>query len=262
VYIWQVVTTRTTEEYLVLSHVVANPSHDLRLTGVASRLGWAEVRDANCAADFAVEMVGNRLVLRETGDATTLIHQVDIDGFIASQKSFPTSRKGALNQAVGRRTVSVIDATGGWGGDSLLLCSQGYQVSTIERVPVLALFLDDAFRYLSEQDWVERNGAHVPVVIWDDARQYLASHAVNADCIYIDPMFPPKRKESAAVNKTIRMLQKMCGSDPDAHELLDVALLSDVKRVVVKRPVYAEPIGGSPTEQFFGKLVRYDLYMP
>jgi len=33
------------------------------------------------------------------------------------------------------------------------------------------------------------------------------------------------------------------------------------RRVVVKSPDYAEPLGGKPTESFQGKLLRYDVYM-
>jgi 16S rRNA (guanine1516-N2)-methyltransferase len=32
------------------------------------------------------------------------------------------------------------------------------------------------------------------------------------------------------------------------------------KRVVVKSPDYAEPLGGKPNESFHGKLLRYDVY--
>jgi 16S rRNA (guanine1516-N2)-methyltransferase len=241
--------------------VVVNPGKSRRLSAIASRLNWPEVSEPGEKYELAIELVEDQLSLTEIRDGRPIRHQVDIDTFLASQRSFPASRKGVFNQAIGRRSVSVIDATGGWGGDSLLLCSQGYRVTTIERTPLLAMLLEDAYAYLAESDWKKRNNVHVPALINSDAAGYLAAHAHGVDCIYLDPMFPVKRKTSAAVNKTIRLLQDICGPDEDAAALLEAALQTEVRRVVVKRPHFAGPLAGTPTQSFRGKLVRYDLYL-
>ena len=53
----------------------------------------------------------------------------------------------------------------------------------------------------------------------------------------------------------------------DANLLFLAAYSSDVRRIVVKRPDYAEPLhinldaAKSPTETLKGKLVRYDVYI-
>lgn len=57
--------------------------------------------------------------------------------------------------------------------------------------------------------------------------------------VYLDPMYPHKQK-SALVKKEMRIFQHLVGADLDADELLTPVLQLARKRVVVKRPDYAE----------------------
>ena len=56
------------------------------------------------------------------------------------------------------------------------------------------------------------------------------------------------------------ILRDLLGDDQDKEALFDVALKVAGKRVVVKSPDYAEPLGGKPNESYQGKLLRYDVY--
>ena len=47
----------------------------------------------------------------------------------------------------------------------------------------------------------------------------------------------------------------------DKTELFEAALSATGKRVVVKSPDYAEPLGSKPNESFGSKLLRYDVYL-
>jgi 16S rRNA (guanine1516-N2)-methyltransferase len=79
------------------------------------------------------------------------------------------------------------------------------------------------------------------------------------DVVLLDPMFPPGRK--TAERKRMRVLRALVGHDMDAGELLGRALVAAARRVVVKRPVRAEPLGGrAPTVSHAGKALRYDVY--
>ncbi|MFT4629299.1 MAG: 16S rRNA (guanine1516-N2)-methyltransferase [Arenicella sp.] len=194
-------------------------------------------------------------------DAKSLKYYIDIDKFTQQQRSYPAAKQGALNQALGKKTKRVLDATGGWGGDALLMCAQGYEVTLIERNPVMALLLNDAMRRLAMSEWAQENQLNIPRVIHDDAIRFLQYDRVDIDCIYLDPMFPPKRKKSAAVNKRLQLLQWMVGSDLDASQLVKNAMNFSSARVVVKRPGNAKPLIAKPSQQFLSKLVHYDVYL-
>jgi 16S rRNA (guanine1516-N2)-methyltransferase len=57
------------------------------------------------------------------------------------------------------------------------------------------------------------------------------------------------------------ILRDLLGDDTDKDQLFTAALQAAGKRVVVKSPDDAEPLGGKPNESFSGKLVRYDIYL-
>lgn len=139
------------------------------------------------------------------------------------------------------------------------MASQGYAVTMIERNPLMASLLNDAMQRLSQTAWAQDNPVMIPDVITADALEALSGLSSSADCLYLDPMFPPKRKKSAAVNKQMKLLQHLVGEDKDATELLEMAL-SYFSRVAVKRPDYAEPLLRAPDERFSSKLVHYDVY--
>jgi 16S rRNA (guanine1516-N2)-methyltransferase len=73
-------------------------------------------------------------------------------------------------------------------------------------------------------------------------------------------MFPPKRKKSALSKKSMTILHELVGEDLDKEHLFEAAFAATSKRVVVKSPDYAPPLGGKPSESFAGKLLRYDVY--
>jgi 16S rRNA (guanine1516-N2)-methyltransferase len=81
------------------------------------------------------------------------------------------------------------------------------------------------------------------------------------DVIYIDPMYPEKKK-SALVKKDMQILQRLLGKDEQADQLLKTALRHSGKRVVVKRPIHAEPVGDiKPDTSISSKKTRYDIYL-
>jgi len=115
------------------------------------------------------------------------------------------------------------------------------------------------------------------------------------DVVYLDPMFPPRKKKSSAVKKDMQMLHSLLGTaesiipnnnlndDPDLSA--DVARMKEeqaillaahgaaTRRVVVKRPVRAEPLGltgedgvtekdiPKPSYEVRGSVNRFDVYV-
>jgi 16S rRNA (guanine1516-N2)-methyltransferase len=185
---------------------------------------------------------------------------VDIEPRNGEQRSWPAPKDGALAHALGRKTRTVVDATTGWGQDSLHIFRMGYEVLCIERSPVMAELLLDGFKRLVELEWMQKLNLQSPRLLIGNAIDLLAALESQPDCIYLDPMFPPKRKKSALPKKAMMVLRDLLGDDQDKEQLFAAALMAAGKRVVVKSPDYAEPLGGKPNESFHGKLLRYDVY--
>ena len=219
--------------------------------------------------DFLITEMNSNLVLLECVSGLRkskyISHQIDIDMFVNQQvSSFPASKKSIFSQALGRKTQSIIDATGGWLGDTLRMCSQNYQVNVFERHWLLQGFATYACEKLAKTEWAIKNQAPIPKIHKLDAIDALQNNDLKADCVYIDPMFPPKRKKSAVVRKSMNILHQIVGQDHDAEQLFAAAYDSGATRIVVKRPDYSEPLGAklvTPSETLSGKLVRYDVYL-
>jgi len=186
---------------------------------------------------------------------------VDIHPRNGEQRSWPAPKEGALAQAIGRKTRTVIDATTGWAQDSLHIFRMGYDLQCIERSPIMLALLADAFKRLEEVDWMQRLNLSSPKLLAGNAIDVLANLDHAPDCIYIDPMFPPKRKKSALPKKSMLILRDLLGDDLDRGSLFEAAFSATAKKVVVKCPDHAEPLGGKPTESFGSKLLRYDVYL-
>jgi 16S rRNA (guanine1516-N2)-methyltransferase len=186
---------------------------------------------------------------------------VDIEPRNGEQRSWPAPKDGALAQALGRKTRTVVDATTGWGQDSLHIFRMGYDLLCIERSPVMVELLTDGFNRLAQLDWMQRLNLEPPRLLQGNAIDLLADLESQPDCIYLDPMFPPKRKKSALAKKSMMVLRDLLGDDQDKEQLFEVALKATGKRIVVKSPDYAESLGGKPSQIFQGKLLRYDVYL-
>ncbi|MEQ1738423.1 MAG: class I SAM-dependent methyltransferase [Methyloglobulus sp.] len=186
---------------------------------------------------------------------------VEIDHRQGEQRSWPIAKTGALAQALGRKTRTVVDATAGWGQDSLAMFRMGYDVLSIERSPIMAELLADGFGRLAKLEWMQHLKLAPPQLLVGSAIEMLEQLPFQPDCIYLDPMFPPKRKKSALAKKSIMVLRDLVGDDMDKEQLFVTAFKVAGKRVVVKSPDYAEPLGGKPSESFHGKLLRYDVYL-
>lgn len=186
---------------------------------------------------------------------------VEIEPRPGEQHSYPAPKKDLLAQAVGKKSHTIVDATAGWAQDSLALFRMGYQVTCIERSPVMAALIQDGFERLAQKDWVQKRELAVPKLLAGNAIDLLGCLPEKPDCIYLDPMFPAKRRQSAATRKSMAILRDILGDDLDRQALFDAALAATGRRVVVKSPDYAEPLGGKPSESYQGKLLRYDVYL-
>ena len=156
------------------------------------------------------------------------------------------------------RGGTVIDATAGLAGDSLRLAMIADSVIAIERNAVVYALLVSAL-HTAKSASLTMAGKIEPR--FGDAIN-LIPQLPAADVIFIDPMFPAKRKRSALPPKSVRVLRNIVGDDMDDAQLLSVARQHALRRVVVKRPLHAPLLASDHVALHEGKVVRYEVYLP
>jgi len=223
-------------------------------------LPFVEIGDHNYLTLLIV--TDKRLELQLTESKSSRPIYVDfLSGTLAHRRQFGGGRGQLIAKAVGlqnRKHISILDVTAGLGRDSFVLANLGCKVTMIERNPIIAALLKDGLMRAKKETWFK---ALELTLIENDAIYYLKSLENLPDVIYIDPMFP-SRKKSALVKKEMRVLRHVVGDDEDASILLSTALKKATKRIVVKRPRLAPAISGpEPDFSFKGKSSRFDVYL-
>ncbi|MDX1786533.1 MAG: class I SAM-dependent methyltransferase [Psychrobacter sp.] len=180
---------------------------------------------------------------------------------------------------------TVIDATAGFGHDSLILASTGAQVTMLEQQPLMALLLLAEQQRMSTLPNWQKLMSRLQIIN-TDALSYFAklqAESVNAikendakvvDVIYLDPMFPEdsyqdsKTGKGAKVGKHMQALHQLA-RPPTLEEELQLlqsaqAVVSQGAgqgRVVVKRPQLAPLLAHQqPSESWHNEAVRFDGY--
>lgn len=169
-----------------------------------------------------------------------------------------SARQPLLRALAPARGGTVIDATAGLAGDSLMLAMIADRVIAIERNPVVFALLVSAL-HTARTGALTMAGKIEPQ--YGDAIK-LIPLLPAADVIFIDPMFPAKRKRSALPPKAVRVIRNLVGDDMDDAELLIVARQHALRRVVVKRPLHAPPLASDHVALHEGKIIRYEVYLP
>ena len=191
------------------------------------------------------------------------LHIDFVTGGVGYQFRHGTGRSHGLARAIGftsKYTPDIIDATAGFGRDAFLLASLGMRVTLIERCPeVHALLFDGLATAKTANPELAAVVARMNL-IRGDAKDLLSR--LHADVVVVDPMHP-HRDGTALVKKEMRALRALVGADSDALELMQAALESARRRVVLKWPRRAAPLKGlpKPSHQILGKTVRYDVFM-
>lgn len=186
-----------------------------------------------------------------------------VGGAVGHRLKHGGGRSQSLPKAVGLKggnNPHIVDATAGLGRDAFLLASLGARVTLIERNNHMHELLQDGLDRARCESDDYANIISRMTLLHGDAKNLLPT--LNPEIILIDPMHPPRVK-SALVKKELRMIREIVGSDPDAKELMDIALATAKSRVVLKWPMKAGPMAGLPTpsHQIVGKSTRYDVFI-
>ena len=160
--------------------------------------------------------------------------------------------------------LHVIDATTGLGTDAWMLALLGCRVTMLERSAVLHCLLAHAL-HQAAQHAATLNTTNNTQLVHTDAKDWLNTQtSTAADVIYLDPMYPEKRKQ-ALVKKGMQLLHDLIGADTNNERLLPTALSKARYRVVVKRPKGAPVLQGSDAHEGQRTSIespgtRYDVY--
>ncbi len=152
---------------------------------------------------------------------------------------------------------TVIDATAGFGEDSLILAAAGFQVRMYEFDEIIAALLADGMDRASEVLELKSAVSRMELVSGDSV-EAMESLDFLPDIVLLDPMFPGRQK-SALIKKKFQLLQRLESPCSNETQLLSAARHASPKRIVIKRPLKGPYLAGEkPSYSLQGKAIRYD----
>ena len=251
---------RYDERMTPLIAVKAQKALDQKAAFLASSLALplaSEVKDA----DYHLVLTPERLELVKLGSKMKPLYADFVRGKAAYRQQH--LKQEPLAKAVGIKgsyRPTVIDATAGLGQDALILAGLGSRVTMLERSPIVAALLQNGLERAAPilGDVINRL-----TLIQTEAQIYLETLTEHSfpDVVYLDPMYPRTGK-SAAKQKAMQFFREVLGDDKDAAEVLVIAKKVAKKRVVVKRPTKAAPLGNEkPSAVISGRTTRFDVYV-
>eukprot|EP01124_Arcella_intermedia_P012743 TRINITY_DN1909_c0_g1_i1.p1 TRINITY_DN1909_c0_g1~~TRINITY_DN1909_c0_g1_i1.p1 ORF type:complete len:372 (-),score=86.66 TRINITY_DN1909_c0_g1_i1:28-1095(-) len=164
-----------------------------------------------------------------------------------------------INKPVPHTTI--LDATAGFGTDSFVFAMKGYQVTCLERDPIMYSLLWDGYQNGIQDPEIEYIIKRMKI-IHADAFDYIPQLQEEEipDIIYLDPMYPPKSKLKAALpKKDLSLARAILDSPIDAQELVHFAQKYAKERVILKRPL-TEPANPEAIKTCKGNTSRYEVF--
>ncbi len=163
----------------------------------------------------------------------------------------------------GKKNLRIIDATAGFGEDSIILAAAGHDITMYEYNPVIYELLSDAL--IRAKDDLRLKDIVSRMTLYNEdsvvAMRRMSETGESFDAILLDPMFP-KRQKSASVKKKFQLLHGLESPCSNEEELFDAAMSMKTKKVIIKRPQKGEYLAGKKPDYFVeGKAIRYDCYI-
>ena len=212
--------------------------------------------------EYLLLVTPEHIGLKNMRDKTTPL----VVDFAAKDLQYRCQRATLRNESIARALglkkqtpLTLVDATAGLAQDSFIVAALGFEITLLERSPIVATLVQDALTRAG-QDAVLAPIIHRMHLIQTDAIAWLKA-AKPVDIVYLDPMFP-ERKKSALTRKSMRIFHDIVGDDTDSEELFQAAFACASKRVVVKRPRLASELAGlKPNFSLTGSSSRFDIYL-
>lgn len=201
---------------------------------------------------FFLRVSGNRVQLEFAKDKRKPFIPMITPGF-------PAKGVDPLLRAIGSKQGTVIDMTAGWCVDASRIACSGCHVIAFENNPLVYVLTQNAIEHCQNpliREYLELRHA--------DSIQTLRSAPMDADVIYMDPMFPVHRRDAASP-KPITLLRELVNHSqdmPSLDRMFGMAISSNARRVIIKRPHCQPSIHKGKVGEIKSKQIRYDIYYP
>lgn len=184
-----------------------------------------------------------KLILTASHNGVFSLNPQDVLRRATDRKHSPIARACGV-----RRGLCVLDALAGWGTDALTLSLFGCRVTTVEVNSLVHLMLVDFAEQL-QCDIASFNS---------DALKYLNTTSDRYDVVYLDNMFPQRRK-SALPSRRMQVLAELT-TQSDLKAVFEAATEVSKERVVVKLRKNEKSVLPKPDWTIQAKTVRFDVY--
>lgn len=189
--------------------------------------------------------------------------------FMNSKRSLQAPSE-LVAKAFGKCNI-IVDLTAGLGRDSFILASSGRRVLMNERNPYLHALLEDSLLRLRCHDPAlaeKLSLSNIDIAFGGGSIHIPAELQQQGEIsVYLDPMYPQgiigKRSQ---VKKETQILHRLArenegNDDQNNRFLFDTAMQLATDRIVVKRPLAAEPLLAMvPHSTIKGSTQRFDIY--
>lgn len=241
---------------LITIDVQTNDETRLEEAEKMKSLGFTE---ASSGDNLVLSFLDSHTELRRPNAKTGNGYQVNFSAIDRRLGAGNLSKKQPLPKSMGSSNHTVIDATAGFCGDAMLLALMGFRVTAIERSSIVSVLLRDGMRRAKEDTRLWCAIDCRLTIIEGDSVELLQGFS-GADVVYMDPMFPHKKKTSPLPPGHMQLLSAIVGGDEDAQGMFEAAGLLRPQRIVVKRPNHAPHMRENPVAVHKGKQVRYEVY--
>lgn len=160
-----------------------------------------------------------------------------------------------------RSIKTVLDLTGGWGMDSVMIAHNGRSVTMLEHNRLVYAITAHSLECAKTHSRLSQAIDRISLINITGIDFLTDNNGTEAfDCIYLDPMFP-NHKSSAKPSKAMQLLQEMT-NNVDIEVTFNLALQQARNRVVMKRPLKSPPFSErTPDIVYREKTIRFDVYL-
>ena len=184
---------------------------------------------------------------------------IDFNSGTTSWRMRRADHEKLIKKALGKHEVplNILDCTAGMLQDTLLFLSLGHKVTAVEQSKILFFLLNDGINRSNNQEIFKSL-----TLINANACSY-ALRATKFDIIYFDPMYPSSKKNALNSGKLEYIARILATESINNNPIQDFKVLSKVpiKKMIVKRPIKAEPFSQTINYQVHGKTTRFDIYI-